>query len=274
MATTRDAWTATLKTALYLAATFIIAFSLQLLVHELGHLVAGLALGAELERLVLHPFGNSQVVFKEVGDQASRVVIGLMGIVMDFAVAGTLFFALRKRLNPRLLFVPMWLAIACIGEGIGMLGNIAAYNQRPRYIEDVAQLFTLGVPAAPVSVLSVALVLAGMFLMTALTPMAGLRRTDNFLQRIVAYFACMPLYFALSILYLRLFGRSRQDLEMRTMQLALASVLALVMAVAHPLVQDQLKKRARSFPEATPERRDLVVVLLSCLALMAALFIL
>lgn len=152
-----------IKSVLILVSSFIIAFNLQLLVHEFGHLLAGMLLGESIRKIIIHPFGNSQIIFKKITIHNHQVIIGVMGIVMDFLISGILMYSFRRIKKPITLFIPMWFSIAFIGEGIGMLGNISAYYQSPRYIEDIAQLFTIGFPVLPVYIISFLFIVIGIF---------------------------------------------------------------------------------------------------------------
>jgi hypothetical protein len=144
------------RTLLFLASSFILAFCLQVTVHELGHYLTGLLVGAQGGKVFLHPFYNSQVVFRSIPGVTGLVLVGVMGPGLDVFLATLLSLLAWSKKSPLLLPLLMWGSIAYIGEGIGMLSSLAVY---PEYYEDITQLFRLGVSPTPIIVVSILFVL-------------------------------------------------------------------------------------------------------------------
>lgn len=77
----------TVQALLTIVFSFMIAFFLQLLVHELGHYIMGLLLGASDGNVVLHPFSNSKVIFTAYPNLSTEVIVGISGIIFDLVIA-------------------------------------------------------------------------------------------------------------------------------------------------------------------------------------------
>lgn len=219
------------RTMLVIATSFMIAFLIQLVVHELGHYFAGLLVGATGGQVYLHPFNNSQVVFSQTPGMAAEIVVGVSAIVVDMLLAVGLGLLYWPQVSVRFLPVLMWGSIAFIGEGIGMLSSLAVY---PEYIEDITQLLRIGVPASLIQGVSVVFVLIGLVWMMLVVQMAGVTKNDGIIKRLLAYLCALPLYFAISVIYIKLFNSAALDMmNVRMMQLGISIVLALVMTILH-----------------------------------------
>lgn len=231
------------RSLLFLASSFILAFCLQVTVHELGHFLTGLLVGAQGGKVFLHPFYNSQVAFKSIPGVTGLVLVGVMGPGLDVFLATLLSLLAWSKKSPLLLPLLMWGSIAYIGEGIGMLSSLAVY---PEYYEDITQLFRLGVSPTPIIVVSILFVLIGLFWMALVTPTAGLAESAPFWKRLAAYLCCLPLYFGLAIIYIQIFNPTDVGtLEVRTQQLLISLVFALLLTLLHRPIHGLMKRLIR-----------------------------
>ena len=261
-----------LKSMLFLASSFILAYCLQITVHELGHYSAGWFTDAEGGRVILHPFLNSQVIFTKVPSTSSQVLIGVMGVVADIALATILaLFAWRKR-NVFTLPLLMWGAIAFIGEGIGMLGNIAAL---PYSYDDVGQLMLIGISPTPLIPLSIIFVASGLIMMILIMPLSGVSPEDSFLKKMIAFFCCLPLYFTLAILYIKVFDPQNNvdTLDIRLMQLQIGLVFTILLAAVYKPLDKFLGQMMKTKVVSQPEWSEVLYALAGCALVFGSLMI-
>ncbi|MCG2786466.1 MAG: hypothetical protein L6461_15345 [Anaerolineae bacterium] len=258
------------RSLVFLASSFILAFCLQVTVHELGHFLTGLLVGAQGGQVFLHPFYNSQVVFKSTPGVIGLVLVGVMGIGLYLLLATLLGSLAWRRKNPLFLPILMWGAIAYIGEGIGLLSSLAVY---PEYYEDITQLFRLGIPSTPIIVVSVLFVLIGLIWMALVMPTAGLAESDPFWKRLAAYLCCLPLYFGLAIVYIQIFNPTDvSTLDVRTKQLLISLVFALLLAILHRPIHGLMKRILQPRAVIQPQWSQVGFSLVSSAAFFVALF--
>jgi hypothetical protein len=257
------------RSLLFLASSFILAFCIQVTIHELGHYLAGLLIGAQGGQVFLHPFYNSQVVFKSISGVTGLVLVGVMGIGLDLLLATPLAILVWRKQSPFFLPILMWGSIAYIGEGIGMLSSLAVY---PEYYEDITQLFRLGVSPTPIIVVSILLVLIGLIWMALVTPAAGLAESAPFWKRLAAYLCCLPLYFGLAIVYIQVFNPADTGtLEVRTQQLLISLLFALLLALLHRPIHRLMKRLIQPRAVIQPSWSTVGISLLASAAIFATL---
>lgn len=260
-----------LKSMLFLTSSFILAYCLQITVHELGHYFAGWFTGAEGWRIILHPFLNSQVIFARVPSVSSQVFIGIMGVIMDLALAIPFaLFAWRKK-NAFHLPLLMWGAIAFIGEGIGMLGNIAAL---PYSYDDVGQLMLIDISPTPLIPLSIIFIVSGLIMMILIMPLSGVSLEDSFLKKLIAFFCCLPLYFTLAILYIKVFDPQNLDtLDIRLMQFQIGLVFTILLAAVYKPMDKFLRRMMKTKAVSQPKWSEVLYTLVGCALVFASLMI-
>lgn len=230
----------TAKTLILISVSFIIAFLVQLVVHELGHYISGIIVGATGGQVILHPFYNSRVIFGYTPGMTAEIIVGVSGILLDLVLATTIGILLWKKRNVKWLPLLMWGSIGFIGEGIGMLSSLAVY---PQYIEDITQLLRIGVPANIIVIVSIIFVIIGLVWMILVIQMSGVAENENFVKRFFAYLCSLPLYFVLSILYIKVFNPQDSDiLSVRMMQMEISIALAFVMTIFHKPIIRLMKK--------------------------------
>lgn len=257
------------RSLIFLASSFILAFCLQVTIHELGHYLTGLLIGAQGGKVFLHPFYNSQVVFASTPGVSGLVWVGVMGIGLDLLLATPLGLLAWSKKSPLFLPILMWGSIAYIGEGIGMLSSLAVY---PEYYEDITQLFRLGVSPTPIMVVSILFVLIGLIWMALVMPTAGLAESAPFWKRLAAYLCCLPLYFGLAIIYIQIFNPTDTDtLDVRTQQLLISLVFALILAFLHRPIHKLMQYILQPRTVIQPSWPVVGISLLVCAALFAAL---
>lgn len=256
---------------LFLASSFILAYCLQITVHELGHYFAGWFTGTEGGRIILHPFLNSQVIFARVPSVSNQVFIGIMGVIMDLALAIPFaLFAWRKK-NAFTLPLLMWGAIAFIGEGIGMLGNIAAL---PYSYDDVGQLMLIDISPTPLILLSIIFVISGLIMMILIMPLSGVSPEDSFLKKLIAFFCCLPLYFTLAILYIKVFDPQNLDtLDIRLMQFQIGLVFTILLAAVYKPMDKFLRRMMNTKAVSQPKWSEVMYTLVGCALVFASLMI-
>ena len=244
-----------LRSMLFIYGSFVLAYCLQTTVHELGHYLAGWSVGAQGGTISLHPFLNSRVTFTSVPSVSAQVTIGLMGIIADLVLATTFTLLAWRRKIGLTLPLLVWGAIAFIGEGIGMLGNIAAL---PHSFDDVGQLMLIDISPRPLIPLSIAFVVAGLILMSMLMPISGVSPTSSFLKKLSAFFCGLPLYFGVAVLYLKVLHPQEVDFrDVRLKQFLIGVVLAALLAVGYKPMDRLLRRVIRTKEVSQPKRREI-----------------
>ena len=171
------------------------------------------------------------MVFGYTPEMSGEIIIGISGILLDLLLATIIGILFWKKRNVKYLPLLMWGSIAYIGEGIGMLSSVAVY---PGYIEDITQLFRIGVPASMIIAVSILFVIVGLVWMILVIQMSGVEENESFIKRFLAYFCSLPLYFILCTIYIKLFNPQDMDiLQVRMMQMLISIVLAFIMTVFH-----------------------------------------
>lgn len=222
-----------------IAMSFLVAFWIQLIVHECSHYVVGLLTGASDGHLYLHPFYNSKVVFIHSGSKISEILTGIAGPILDLVFSTLVGILFWHKKTVKWLPLLMWGSIAYIGEGIGMLSSIAIY---PDYIEDMTQLVGVGVPIEVLTLISILLLCIGLVWMVLLMPMAGIPLKGQYLKRLIAYLCCLPLYFGLAFCFIKVFKpMDYETSSMRLMQLQISAVLAFLLTLLHQPINNLMK---------------------------------
>ena len=256
---------------LFIFSSFVLAYCLQTAVHELGHYLAGWAAGAQGGRVHLHPFLNSKVTFTSVPSVSAQVAIGLMGVIADMVLATTFALLAWRRQSGLTLPLLMWGAIAFIGEGIGMLGNIAAL---PHSFDDVGQLMLLDISPKPLIPLSIAFVVVGLILMVMTMPISGVSPRDSALKKLLAFFCGLPLYFAVAVLYLRVLHPQEVDIrDVRMKQFLIGVVLAALLAAGYKPMDRLLRRVIRTKEVSRPERREIAYAVVGAVLAFAVLVV-
>jgi len=255
---TTTAGSSSVKSMLYLAFSFVLAFCLQVVVHELGHYLAGLLVGAQGGVVTLHPFLNSRVTFDSIPSVNSQVFIGVMGVTFDLVLSIIIALIVWRKRSAFSLPLLMWAAIALIGEGIGMLGNIAAL---PYSYDDVGQLMLIDISPTPLIPVSIVFILLGLVVMILCMPLAGVSSQDPFLKKLAAYFCSLPLYFGLSVLFLLVFDPTNaNDLDIRLKQLVIGVIFAVILALVYKPVNKWLGRIIKVKEASQPKWSEVVVV--------------
>ena len=239
-----------------IAASFSIAFCIQVVIHEMGHCLAGYAVGATGAQVRLHPFLNANVMFTHVPEGMAQPIIGMMGITADLMLASIAGLLVWKRQAVVWLPVLLWGAIAFIGEGVGMLESLGTY---PEYRDDITQWIPLGLPPAWIAATSVLLVLLGLVWLALILPTAGLSAQAPFLQLLPAYFFSLPFYFLMAIAYLLLVHPDKHGtLSVRLSQMAISLVFTLLLALFHKPIPRLSKRFVRPRRQNRPDLRDAI----------------
>jgi len=252
-----------------IAMSFLIAFWIQLIVHECSHYVVGLLTGASDGNLYLHPFYNSKVVFINSGSTISVILTGIAGPIIDLVFATLIGILLWHKNTIKWLPILMWGSIAYIGEGIGMLSSIAVY---PDYIEDMTQLVRVGVPINILTIISIVLLCIGLIWMVLLMPMAGIPLKGQYFKRFIAYLCCLPLYFGLAFCFIKVFKPMDYEASsMRFMQLEISAILAFLLTLLHQPINRLMKLRIKPKVINHPTSKDALMTGIWALILLVSL---
>lgn len=150
-----------------------------------------------------------------------------------------------------------------------MLGNIAAL---PYSFDDVGQLVLLDISPKPLIPLSIVFVIIGLIMMVLIMPISGISPKDLFLKKLVAFFCCLPLYFALAILYLKAFDSQNMDiLDVRMKQLIIGLVFAVLLGLFYKPMDKILERIIKTKDVFQPKWSDILPTFVGCTLVFSSL---
>jgi hypothetical protein len=215
----------------------VFAYLFGVVVHEIGHYLASLALGVPESGIVLHPFDLSHNIYggdvsQALGTSMRRAVSGAAGPLLNLALAVTVGMVVwRRRSSLGLPFV-IWGSVALLQESVGMIIGLVDY---PEVGSDWFDVMTAGVPPALIGLLVVALLVAGSLWILLVVPLVGLSAQDAFWRKLLVFLAGIPLFLLAAVVYLMLPGSSNGEpasYVLQNRQIALGASVALVAGLA------------------------------------------
>ena len=162
----------TLKSVLFLFASFTFVFCLGEAVHEFGHLLAHRAYGYDVG-VILDPFGGSRTL----GSSSPQDIWGVTsaaGPLFNVLLGVTVFSLLWSRRRPVIFPFLLWGPVAMIQEGVTFsLGYLTPGG-------DAALIVEWGVPLGIVLGFGVILLICGVTTICWLLPLVNLSSDDSF----------------------------------------------------------------------------------------------
>lgn len=184
-----------IKSILLLSGSFCFAFLVGEAIHELGHFLAHSFYGTGGIKIHLDPFGGSRILGVKTLPLQQMGVTSAAGPVVNLG-AGLLFTTLLWRSKkPILLPISLWGPVAAVQEGVNFtLGMLTPGG-------DSSWIIQAGIPRPALFVFGIVLLLAGVVLMAALLPVAGLGIDLKFGARYLALLAGVGMLMAIRAVF-------------------------------------------------------------------------
>lgn len=168
-----------------LFGAYLCACAVEVLLHESGHGIAALLLGADIDRFDVHPFRRSEVAISYDGGRRaeSSLLFSAAGIAFAVAVSGVAYAAARRR-SHFLLPVQFLFPATLLAEGQYLIdGSLTNYGD-PSAIASLAYL-----PPAVLVILGAVMVCAGALLVVRLMAYVGLDKRVAWWARSAGFLA-------------------------------------------------------------------------------------
>jgi len=173
------------RICLILFGAYLAASGVEVVLHESGHGIAALLLGADIESFVVHPFRRSEVAISyDHGRRAeSSLLFSAAGILFAVGVSAVGFLATPRGWH-YFLAVRFLLPVALLAEGSYLIdGSLNDYGD-PSAIASLAYL-----PQGALVVLGGTLVMAGLLIVLRLMADVGLDKSVPWWARTAAFLA-------------------------------------------------------------------------------------
>ena len=183
--------------SLLLFSSFTFAYSLGVLLHEIGHVLGYQSFGVPTIEFVFQPLGRSfmEPQFEVEGNVALGIVYSAASLFNVLCASLVLGFTWRKQ---SLMLFPfmMWGATAPIQESIAIILDVANGGAF-----DWTMVVAAGVPMAMVLLLSFFLMILGCLIFLRLITFCGLAPRDPWIKKVAISISAIAPFFALSLVY-------------------------------------------------------------------------
>lgn len=163
-----------LKSFILLFFSFTFANSVTVAIHEVGHALAIWAGGVKDVKIILHPYLSSRVIWNPIPELLG--IVDAAGPLFNIIVSTIILLVLWKFRKPILMPFLLMAPLSYFQEGFSSFMQIVL-NQAGT---DSIRIIQSGVPMIVVLVISIILLLLGIFLFVAFLPMFGIRKTYSF----------------------------------------------------------------------------------------------
>ena len=208
------------------------SFNIGNIVHEFGHAVADRMSGIPLSNIhvIIHPFFSPHMNI-EGGIPAS--MIGwpdAAGPLANVAFGLIVFALLWKKRTPFTFPLLLWGPLACAQEGIGQIMTTSDAGS------DAARMIAAGFPEPLLIVISIFLLLFGIFLFGLIFPVAGISMDTSFFKRMWIIATGMIPYGLLTLLICVLASPNQQDVSRSYNIIGGFAIIAIIVAAVYPPV--------------------------------------
>jgi len=209
------------------------SFNIGNTIHELGHAVADWMSGIPLSsiHIIIHPFFSPQMNIEggipdsmmgwpDAAGPLANVVFGLI-----------VFTLLWKKRTPFTFPLLLWGPLACVQEGIGQIMTLSDHGS------DATRMITAGFPEPVLIVISILLILIGIFLFGLIFPVTGISMDTPFFKRLGIITGGMIPYGLLTLLICVLASPNQQDISRSYNIIGGFAIIAVIVAAVYPLVK-------------------------------------
>jgi hypothetical protein len=222
-----------IKSILLIFGAAGISFHIGNVIHEFGHAVADWMSGIPLSNIhvIIHPFFSPHMNI-EGGIPGS--MIGwpdAAGPLANVTFALIVFAILWKKRSPFTFPLLLWGPLACVQEGIGQIMTLSDHGS------DAARMIASGFPEVLLIVISVFLLLIGIFLFGLIFPVAGIPLHTPFFKRLGIIAGGMIPYGLLTLLICILASTNEQDVSRSYNIISGFAIIAIIVAAVYPLVK-------------------------------------
>jgi hypothetical protein len=208
------------------------SFNIGNVVHEFGHAISDWMSGIPLSNIhvIIHPFfsphmnieggiPDSMMGWPDAAGPLANVVFGLI-----------IFSILWKKRTPFTFPLLLWGPLACVQEGIGQIMTTSDVGS------DAARMIAAGFPEPLLIVISVFLLLVGIFLFGLAFPVVGISRDTPFFKRLGIIVGGMIPYGLLTLLICVLASPNQQDVSRSYNIIGGFAIIAIIVAAIFPAV--------------------------------------
>lgn len=209
------------------------SFNIGNIVHEFGHAVADWICGIPISNIhvIIHPFfsphmdieggiPDSMIGWPDAAGPLANVTIGLIIFTISW-----------KKRTPFTFPLLLWGPLACVQEGISQIMTLSDHGS------DAARMIAAGFPEPLLIVISILLILTGIFLFGLVFPVAGISMTTHFFKRLGIITAGMIPYGLLTLLISVLAGPNQQDISRSYNIIGGFAIIAVIVAAAYSPVE-------------------------------------
>ena len=205
------------------------SFNVGNVIHEFGHAIADWISGIPFSNIhvIIHPFfsphmnidggiPDSIIGWPDAAGPLANVVFGLI-----------IFGLLWEKRNPFAFPLLFWGPLACVQEGIGQIMTTSDFGS------DAARMIAAGFPELLLVVISIVLILIGIFLFGLVFPIGGISPDTPFLKRLGIIASGMISYGLLTLLVCVLASPNQQDVSRSYNIIGGFAIIAVIVAAAY-----------------------------------------
>lgn len=250
---------------LLIACSFVFAYALGVVVHEIGHVLAYACYGIPTKVIVLDPLGHSFMTPVEE-NAAGELLQRSGGPLFNIVCACLCSAVLWNRSSAYLYPFSMWVSVAFIQESVGMVLDLVNGDDF-----DWALVAAEGVPTYVIAFFAGVLLLLGCPLFLRMLALAGVHPSRSYFDIARLCVLGISPFFAISLVYAVGFLTSTKDNWVFSKSISLATSIGLSLCFAgvyrplHPLLS-----RFIFTPTARIGREHLIASILLAVTLLAA----
>ena len=205
------------------------SFNIGNVIHEFGHAVADWISGIPLSNIhvIIHPFFSPHMNIEEGIPDGMMGWPDAAGPLANVALGLIVFAILWKKRTPFTFPLLLWAPLACVQEGIGQIMTLSDHGS------DAARMIAAGFPEPLLIVISILLIMIGIFLFGLAFPVAGISMDTPFFKRLGIIAGGMIPYGLLTLLICVLASPNQQDVSRSYNIIGGFAIIAVVVAAVY-----------------------------------------
>ena len=209
------------------------SFNIGNIIHELGHAVADWMSGIPLSKIhvIIHPFYSPHMVVEGGIPDSMMGWPDAAGPLANVAFGLIILAIFWRKRTPYTLALLLWGPLACVQEGIGQIMTLSDHGS------DAARMIVAGFPEPLLIMISILLILIGIFLFGLVFPVAGISADSSFLRRLGIIAAGMIPYGLLTLLISILTSPNEKDVSRSYNIIGGFTIIAVIVALVYSPVE-------------------------------------
>lgn len=217
---------------LILSTSFVFAYILGIIIHEIGHVAAYALVGIPTDAFVIHPFGRNYMLPAQEAPKEFIPFVYMAGTLLNLITATALWVTLKRTRNSFLLPLLMLSATSFIQESIGIILDVVNGGDF-----DWAIVSDTALPTPVIFAISSILLVIGCIQFLKMLAMVRVRK--DLKQAIMVALSVVTPYFLLSLGYVLLFEENK--IPARAIALGVSVILGISLSVIYTLNQSRLE---------------------------------